>query len=152
MSIFSARLGCGLLVIGLSLAGGCAGAGDFTGAPASEGLQVSTLPNLPGCEGQAANGRLSARAIAGGDGLYVVYEDGRALCIDTLAGATDSLGTVGVDDASSNPMPGLGHQSWSNPMPGDPGDPAASNPMPGIDPGGSNPMPGTDPNRSGSTR
>src|SRR6185503_11582781 len=115
---------------------------------ASEELRLSALPDLPGCDAQAGarHGTLTARPLAGGSGLVVVFDDGRALCIDTLDGARSALGaTLGTGDAASNPMPGLGQDDWSNPMPGDPGDPCASNPMPGIDPSGSNPMPGTDP-------
>ncbi len=124
---------------------GCAG-GDPTGelnAP----LRSAALPDVPGCDaiGALPRGVLAARAIADVHDLYVVTDDGVALCIDSEEGIVKRFGGALFTTAATNPVPLRMERASSNPMPGNPGDPSASNPMPGTDPGSSNPMPGTDP-------
>jgi hypothetical protein len=119
------------------------------GAPSdssSEEVQLSGLPDLPGCSaalGQEPHGKLSATPLANAPGLYVIYDGPKPLCIDTLGDASRSFGG---EFTASNPMPGqtgggAGSNGSSN---------AGSNPMPGqihsqngvVVIGGSNPMPG----------
>ncbi len=126
-----------------TLASGCAGDVSPTASNAQT-IQLATLPSLPGCSDvRDVGGDLSARPIAGVDDLYVVFSGDAAVCIDSREGIVARFGDA-VGFATSNPMPGEGQRAWSNPMPGSPGDPCSSNPMPGIDPLSSNPMPGTD--------
>jgi hypothetical protein len=119
------------------------------GAPSdssSEEVQLSGLPDLPGCSatmGEQPHGLLTALPLANSSGLYVIYDGKKPLCIDTLSDASRSFG--GANLAASNPMPGqTGGGAGSN------GSNAGSNPMPGqvhsqngvVVIGGSNPMPG----------
>ena len=132
------------LAAAVSLAA-CAGDGGATGS-IDESIKLASLPdNLPGCtDVRARPGVLAARAIAGVHDLYVVFDGGAPLCIDTREDIAETFGAH-VEYASSNPMPGT-DPAASNPMPGvDPDSFASSNPMPGVDPdnANSNPMPGT---------
>jgi len=131
----------GILLFGL--VAGCAGA-PATVSVGDQAIDLTTLPNLPGCLGHEPDGTLSARAVKDADDLFVLFENGEAQCIDSSEGF-QLLHLSLTTTAGSNPMPGQPvDKTSSNPMPGNPGDPAASNPMPGNpgDPGGSNPMPG----------
>jgi hypothetical protein len=127
-----------------TLASGCAGDNSPTSANA-QSIQLAALPNVPGCGEIRAviGGDISAKPIAGVDDLYVVFSNDTAVCIDSREGIEARFGAT-CSFAASNPMPGEGQRAYSNPMPGNPGDPCSSNPMPGIDPLNSNPMPGSD--------
>jgi len=136
------RVGMGLLVSCLGV--GCAGVDTTPTVEEAASIRVVDLPNLPGCASLHGHfGPATARPIAGFPGLYVIYVGGKALCIDTIESATNSLHVpVTFDRAGSNPMPGDDGRHSSNPMPGSTR--VQSNPMPGDDPAASNPMPGDD--------
>jgi hypothetical protein len=146
------------LAFACALAAGCGGQPSPSDS-SSDAVSLSSLPDLPGCESQALAGKrygdLNARPLAGYNGLYVIYSQSTPLCIDTLQDAASVFHAFIVTDwTASNPMPGdpgqpastNGGATGSNPMPGDPGQ-AGSNPMPGspgktLDRYSSNPMPG----------
>ncbi len=125
-----------------TLASGCSSASSPTSSNAQT-IQLASVPDVPGCGDVRAviGADLSARQIAGVDDLYVVFDGDSAVCIDSREGIEARFGAT-CSFAASNPMPGEGQRVSSNPMPGNPGDPCSSNPMPGIDPLSSNPMPG----------
>jgi hypothetical protein len=104
---------------------GCSGP-TASVADDSQAIALSALPpDLPGCS-NIANARVTVRHIDGVDDLYVAYEGGQPVCIDSGEDIVHHF-TAGVTVlGDSNPMPGI----------------VSSNPMPGTDPGQSNPMPG----------
>lgn len=150
----------GVLVFAASTgATGCSRAPVTASAATSEGLTITELPDLPGCETfarSAPKGTVEVTPLRDYAELYYIGDRSGPRCIDTLDGLTNALAAwpdtptiyrartaTRSETASSNPMPGT--------------DPAESNPMPGSDPdsngngGGSgsaryasNPMPGSD--------
>jgi hypothetical protein len=118
-----------------------------TGAPAeqSSAIAVADLPPVAGCDSVKQLNRMALRLhpVDGVADLYLIENDGQALCIDSRTGARGMLVRLGFVPpsalAASNPMPGSDpngsqDETSSNPMPGDPGNSnASSNPMPGQD-------------------
>lgn len=144
------------ILFACALVAGCGGQPSPSDS-SSDSVALGSLPNLPGCSAHAGKSypNMSARPLAGANGLYVIYSQNTPLCIDTLTDAASVFHTfIATDWTASNPMPGDPGQpagggsgsAGSNPMPGDPST-AGSNPMPGqggktLDRYSSNPMPG----------
>jgi hypothetical protein len=123
------------LAIALVFAAGCTG-----GAEVAE-TQAGLAGDLPGCDGNIAPGHAVEQPLPSwGDGLSKLVVNGVDVCVDS----SDTVRSLVVSRASSNPMPGTSNSANSNPMPGT-SNSANSNPMPGTDPGNanSNPMPGS---------
>jgi hypothetical protein len=151
----NARALLGALAFAAGLAGtGCSRA-PSTALASSEGLILTELPDLPGCETfaqSAPKGTVEVTPLRDYAELYFVADRSGGRCIDTLDGLTHALvrfpDTVTVHRARVISPSTRNEQAASNPMPGIDPDPYASNPMPGSDPDGdpyaSNPMPGSD--------
>jgi hypothetical protein len=150
-----ALLGAIAFAAGMAGATGCSRAPVSTALASSEGLTITELPDLPGCETfaqSAPKGTVEVTPLRDYAELYIVADRTGGRCIDTLDGLTHALAgfpdTITVNRARIFAPVTRQDQASSNPMPGSDPDPYASNPMPGSDPEGdphsSNPMPGSD--------
>jgi len=134
-----------LALVATTLTVGCGQSDPGDVAESASAIRIADLPPVAGCDSvkQISRVALNLRAVGGIADLYLVENDGQALCVDSRAGARGMLLRLGFVPpstlAASNPMPGSDPNSGqdetsSNPMPGDPGNSnAASNPMPGQD-------------------